>query len=170
MPTVPEQLRQARETSKLTVQQVAETTKIRADHVTALEEGNYEVFSAPVYIRGFVRTYASLLKLNSAQILYELDVELRNTAKFAEPQSLSGQGGGIVDRVMLAFARIDWRTSGLLIVGLLAVAVAVVFYSTVQHRRTHDPLTGLKPILYETPTQAVSGEVLALPGAVPSKK
>jgi len=63
MSTVAEQLRQAREARHLTVQQAAEITKIRTDHLRALEEGNFEVFSAPVYIRGFVRSYSTLLKM-----------------------------------------------------------------------------------------------------------
>jgi cytoskeletal protein RodZ len=60
--SVPEQLRQARQAQNLTIQQVAEITKIRSDHIRALEEADYNVFSAPVYIRGFTRTYATLLK------------------------------------------------------------------------------------------------------------
>ena len=47
MSTVAEQLRVAREAQKLTVQQVADATKIRADHIGALEQGNFGVFSAP---------------------------------------------------------------------------------------------------------------------------
>jgi len=69
MSTVAEQLRQAREAQNLNVQQVAQVTKIRTDHLVALEEGNYNVFSAPVYIRGFVRTYAALLKLDVPQVM-----------------------------------------------------------------------------------------------------
>jgi len=76
MPTVAEQLHGAREAKNLTVYQIAETTKIKTDHIRALEEGNYNVFSAPVYIRGFVRTYASLLKLDVAQVMATLDQEL----------------------------------------------------------------------------------------------
>ena len=56
MSTVAEQLREAREAQNLTVYQVAEITKIRTDHIRALDEGNYDVFSAPVYIRGSVRS------------------------------------------------------------------------------------------------------------------
>ena len=47
MSTVAEQLRSAREAKKLTVEQVAETTKIRTDHIRALEEGNFNVFPRP---------------------------------------------------------------------------------------------------------------------------
>ena len=48
MSTVAEQLRAAREAKKLTVEQIAESTKIRTDHIRALEEGNFSVFSAPI--------------------------------------------------------------------------------------------------------------------------
>ena len=46
MSSVSEQLRQARQAQNLTVEQVAEITKIRSDHLRALEEGNFEIFSA----------------------------------------------------------------------------------------------------------------------------
>ena len=85
MSTVAEQLRQAREARGLTVQQVVEITKIRTDHLAALEQGNYDVFSAPVYIRGFVRGYSALLKLDVPQVMASLDAELRATRRFAEP-------------------------------------------------------------------------------------
>ena len=84
MSTVAEQLRSAREARGLTIYQVAEITKIKTDHVRALEEGNYEVFSAPVYIRGFVRTYANLVKLDVPVLMSELDTELGRTDRFNE--------------------------------------------------------------------------------------
>src|SRR5262252_8520262 len=99
MSTVAEQLRQAREAKKLTVHQVAEVTKIRTDHIRALEEGNFDVFSAPVYIRGFVRTYATLLKLDVPQTMSALDAELGRTEKFSEPPPLKEQSRSPVDFV-----------------------------------------------------------------------
>ena len=85
MSTVAEQLRVAREAQKLTVQQVADATKIRADHIGALEQGNFGVFSAPVYIRGSVKNYAKLLKLDLPPLMVALDIELDQTEKFSEP-------------------------------------------------------------------------------------
>ena len=73
MPTVAEQLRTSREAQGLTVYQVAEVTKIRTDHVRALEEGKFEAFAAPVYVRGFVRTYATLLKLDVPGMMSQLE-------------------------------------------------------------------------------------------------
>src|SRR5262245_6048245 len=123
MPTVAEQLRQAREAKNLTVHQVAETTKIRTDHIRALEEGNFDMFTAPVYIRGFVRTYATLLKLNVPQVMAALDAELGATAKFSEPPPLSTQSRSPLDFFMLQLSKVDWRKGAL---GLGAVAAIAI--------------------------------------------
>src|SRR6185436_3071109 len=108
MPTVSEQLRRAREDQKLDVYQVAEITKIKTDHIRALESGNFETFSAPVYIRGFVRTYASILKLDLAKLLADLDEELGKTEKFREPPPLTNQPRSPLDFIMLQFSKMSW--------------------------------------------------------------
>lgn len=162
MSTVPEQLRQAREAQNLTVHQVADTTKIRTDHIEALEAGDYDTFSAPVYIRGFVRTYARLLKLNVPAILTALDEELNATAKFAEPPSLSGKPGSIVDRVMLELSKVDLKKGIVSAAILVTLVVLVTIYLTWQHQRHSDPLSGLEPDVYQS-TQSVSGDRLPLP-------
>src|SRR5438445_555575 len=69
MSTVAQQLRHAREAQKLTIEQVADITKIRTDHVRAIENVEYHVFSAPVYTRGFIRTYSNLVKLDPAHVV-----------------------------------------------------------------------------------------------------
>src|SRR5512141_729168 len=108
MSTVADQLRQAREARNLTVQHVAEITKIRTDHIRALESGDYDTFSAPVYIRGFVRTYASLLQLDVPSVMAGLEAELGQTTKFAEPPPLSEPQGGFLDSAMLQLSKLDW--------------------------------------------------------------
>src|ERR1700755_2846037 len=109
MSTVAEQLRQAREAQKLTIQELAEITKIRSDHIRALEEGNFNVFSAPVYIRGFVRTYATLLKLDVTRIMDNLAGGLGETGKFRKPPPLSDQKKGILDFLTLQLSKLNWR-------------------------------------------------------------
>src|SRR5258706_16392226 len=109
MSTVAEQLRKGREAQNLTVKQLAEITKIRSDHIRALEEGNFNVFSAPVYIRGFVRSYAPLLKLDVPQTMSALDAELGRTEKFSEPPPLTDEPRTVLDFVMLQLSKVDWR-------------------------------------------------------------
>ncbi len=162
MSTVAEQLRQAREARHLTVEQVAEITKIRTDHLRALEEGNYDVFSAPVYIRGFVRTLSTLLKLDVPEVMTALDGELGQTRKFAEPPPLSDRPRGVLDFLMLQLSQLDWRRG---LVGLAVIAVlagGLLSLLAWRHYRSSEPLKGLKPGLYQ-PTQHFSGQTLPLP-------
>jgi len=160
--SVAEQLRQAREAQNLTLQQVGEVTKIRTDHLRALEEGDFDVFSAPVYIRGFVRCYATMLKLDVPKIMAGIEAELGETKKFSEPPPLSDRPRGVLDFLMLQLSRIDWR-KGVVVLGILVVGgIAVSIYMVVQHRRNADPLAGLKPGLYHG-TQPISGQTLPLP-------
>ena len=168
MSTVSEQLREARESQKLSVHQVAEVTKIRTDHLRALEEGNFDVFPAPVYIRGFVRSYSVLLKLDVPQVMAALEAELGKTKKFSEPPPLSDHPRGALDFVMLQLSKVDWR-KGLIVLGvLLGLAVVLSAVLIWRHARKADPLSGLKPGMYHS-TQNVSGQTLPLPTPTPRR-
>jgi cytoskeletal protein RodZ len=169
MPTVSEQLKQSREAQKLTIHQAAEVTKIRTDHLRALEEGNYDVFSAPVYIKGFIRSYSSFLKLDVPQLMAELDAELGRTSKFSEPPPLSDEvSGGFVNFVTLQLSKLDWRV-GAVAGGALAVGLIILLiWLAARHSRNADPLAGVKPGVYHS-AQHVSGELLPIP-PMPQKR
>src|SRR5689334_11108238 len=158
MSTVAEQLRQAREARHLTVEQVAEITKIRTDHLRALEEGNFNVFSAPVYIRGFVRSLSTLLKLDVPKMMATLDAELGKTQQFAEPPPPTAQPHGFLDFIMLQLSRVDWQKGvwGLGVAVVLATALLVI---VVSRNAKKDPLKGIKPAMYQ-PARSNSGETL----------
>jgi cytoskeletal protein RodZ len=166
MSTVAQQLRQAREAQHLTVYQVAEVTKIRTDHLRALEEGNFDVFSAPVYIRGFVRSCASLLKLDVPQIMAALDAELKGTEKFSEPPPLSDPPRTALDFLMFQLSKVNWNKGVVATVVVAGVAIAATVALVRRHAKTSDPLADLKPAVYQ-PAQGNSGETLPLP---PPKK
>jgi cytoskeletal protein RodZ len=168
MTTVAEQLRQGREARNLTVQQVAQITKIRTDHLVALEEGNFDVFSAPVYIRGFVRTYAALVKLDVPQVMAALDAELSATQKFAEPPPLAEHSQGALDFIMLQLSKVDWRKAAIALGVLVVIVAAFLALSAWQRSRSANPLNGLKPGIYQS-TQSVSGETLPLPAPPPQR-
>jgi len=162
MATVAEQLRTAREARRLSVQQVADTTKMRADHVEALEEGNYDVFTAPVYIRGFVRTCARLLKIDEASILETLDAELAQTEKYREHPSLIGQQKGPLDALMLILSRIRWRIVLPALGVLLILGIVLTIVRSIEEQQARDPLAGIQPGQYQ-PARSNLAETLALP-------
>ena len=150
MSQVGEQLHAAREALKLTVQQIADATKIRTDHIRALEEGNYEMFSAPVYIRGFVRIYATQLKLNTAQIMSVLDAELKQTEKFKEPPPLMEESNTLLDHVMFWLSKLNWRV-GLIGGGALVLLFVILLAGSAWRHHSHShALTGLKPAVYQS--------------------
>ena len=169
MPTVAEQLRHAREEQNLSVHEIAEVTKIKTDHIRALEESNYNAFAAPIYLRGFVRTYARVLKLNVPRVLQDLDAELAELEHFQEPASLTGQPTGFLDTTMLQLSKVNWRVvlPLLLVVVLLIVTVwAFRRYKTFQ---ANDPLKSLGSGMYEPRQTNFSGEILPLPSSSASK-
>lgn len=148
---------------KLDVYQVAEVTKIRTDHIRALEAGDYDPFVAPVYIRGFVRTYATLLKLPVPQIMADLNEELSRTEKFAEPPSLTNEPRSWLDAAMLQLSRINWRILLLVVAVVGGVGLAVAAYRVWYTHQTADPLQNLGPGIYR-PATNTSGMTLPLPG------
>ena len=160
MSTVAEQLLLARKAQNLSINQVAEVTKIRTDHIRALEEGNFDTFSAPVYIRGFVRTYAGLLKLNVPDVMAALDGELGKTEKFREPPPLSDQKRGVLDFLTLRLSKLNWRAA--VILGGVAVVIVVISLCMMvwRHHRAADPLANLGTGVYQP---AQSGETAPLP-------
>ena len=56
-----------REEANLSLQDIYERTKIRIEYLRGIESGNYNGFPEPVYVRGFVRTYLSLINAQDLQ-------------------------------------------------------------------------------------------------------
>jgi cytoskeletal protein RodZ len=168
MPTVSEQLRRAREAQKLDIYQVAEITKIKTDHVRALESGNFDTFSAPVYIRGFVRAYATMLKLDVPRVIADLDVELGRSEKFREPPPLTNQPRGVVDFLMLQFSRMNWRAAVAVVAAFLFLFLAGAVVRS-HFRKPSDPLKNLGPGLYQ-PRRGHTGDTLPLPTNAPARR
>jgi cytoskeletal protein RodZ len=160
MGTVGEKLRQARERSGRSIREMSDVTKIRSDHLEALESGKYNAFSAPIYIRGFVRSYAGALKLNVREIVSELDAELSQNSRFKEPPPLSGESKGLVDYVTRQLSKINWTVALPLVLLALLLLVAVFSYRFYRHSQSTDPLKNLGPGLYQG---GPAGETLPIP-------
>jgi cytoskeleton protein RodZ len=162
MSTVADQLRQAREAQNLTVYQVAEVTKIKTDHIRALDEGNWDVFAAPVYIKGFVRSYATILKLDVSQVMQGLDAELSHSDKHSEPPPLTNQPSGIVDWIMFQLSRVHWKLVLPVLLIVLVLGGTVVVWRAWTSYKTRDPLQDLGPGIYQAPKKS-SGDTLPVP-------
>jgi cytoskeletal protein RodZ len=161
MPTVAEQLRHAREELKLDIHQVANATKLKSDQLLALEEANYDYFTAAVYLRGSIRTYGTLLKLDTAQLLAQLETELSGTAKFADEVPAPSRKRSGVDSIMLLLSRLNWGIAGLIIAIAVIALVVNSSYRAWKNQKPGDALKKLSAGMYQPVEPA--GEILPLP-------
>ncbi len=69
MQTVAAVLKKVRESRGLTYEKIYQDLRIHPRFLQALEESRYEVFSSPVHLKGFLKTYAEYLGLNVEQVL-----------------------------------------------------------------------------------------------------
>ncbi len=67
--SVGKQLRQARSRKGIELSEVERVTKIRAKLLSALEEDRWQDLPEPVYVRGFITTYARYLGLDEEPLL-----------------------------------------------------------------------------------------------------
>lgn len=70
------QLRAAREAAQLSHDDVAQALKFSPRQIAALEADDYAALPGATIVRGFVRNYARLLKLDAAALLQQLDAAL----------------------------------------------------------------------------------------------
>lgn len=68
------QLRTAREEAKLSLDAAAQVLKFSPRQIEALEADDYAALPGATIVRGFVRSYARLLKLNADTLLRDLEV------------------------------------------------------------------------------------------------
>lgn len=65
-------LRAAREAAGWTIDIVAQQLKLSPRQVMALEDGQYELLPGPTFVRGFLRNYARLLRLDPDEVMAKL--------------------------------------------------------------------------------------------------
>lgn len=88
MAQVGDALRAARESRGLTLEQVEKTTRIRRVFLEAIEEDRFDVLPAPVYARGFIRTYARLVGLDPEEVVRAYAAATGTAAPERPPQVL----------------------------------------------------------------------------------
>jgi cytoskeleton protein RodZ len=69
MPTIGEQLKQARSARKLTHKQVMQATRIRDYYLAAMEADDFSSLPSPAQARGFLRSYAEYLGLEADELI-----------------------------------------------------------------------------------------------------
>ncbi len=112
-------LRRARERRGFTVQNIAEVTRIADRWISSLEEARLDLLPAPVFVIGYVRSYARTVGLD------EQDLVDRYHALTQQRGSLSLGTGGQASTWSL---KQGWRLMGVLIaLALVLLGIAGIF-------------------------------------------
>jgi cytoskeleton protein RodZ len=73
--SIGQRLREARQARSLSLEEAAQTTRIRVRYLAAMEEGDYESLPSAAQARGFLRAYAGYLGLDPQPLLEDLSLE-----------------------------------------------------------------------------------------------
>lgn len=71
MATIGQAFREARERAGVTASKAAAATRLKVQHIEAMERDDFSVMAAPAYAKGFIRIYAEYLGLDPKPLLQE---------------------------------------------------------------------------------------------------
>ncbi len=121
-------LREAREARNMTVFEVAQSLKFGARQIEALEADDYAALPhGTTFVRGFVRGYAKLLKLDPDHLLAMLDMR----APAALPEVREPQNMGVAATAVAAGSRSSRpMLLGAVLIAAIAVALAIWHFTS----------------------------------------
>jgi cytoskeleton protein RodZ len=145
MPALGERFRAAREARGLTLSDVAEHIRIRSVYLAAIEDESWASIGAPVYIRGFLRTYARFLGLDPEEVVAEF-----NGQASAPPAPVPSAPGAPPKTSYLADEQAPARGLSPLIwiaslVAVVLIAIVVYNEATLRGRQTAAALPSNSP-------------------------
>jgi cytoskeletal protein RodZ len=139
-------LRAARTASGLSLADLERRTKIRAAHLSALEEERLDLLPPPPFVRGFVRTYARALGLDPEPLLARA-----SALASAAPGGSAWQPVQATIEPAQPASRLRRRVSTAGVVALV-VAVALVLFFAQQLRELDRPVQSSPPAPAVEPT------------------
>jgi len=117
-----QRLKEARLSKGLTIEEVAQSTKIKASFLVALEEGDYGFLPSASYAQGFVKNYAKFLGLSEKEVLavFKREFDGDNIYKVL-PRNFE-------QRKEMSFSGIRTKQTGILIVFIFIILSGYIFF------------------------------------------
>ncbi|MFC4258911.1 RodZ domain-containing protein [Marinobacter lacisalsi] len=133
-PTVGERLRQARETVGLSVAEVAAKQHLRPAIISAIESGDYRRIDSELFLKGYVRAYATHVGIDPDSVVRQLDKEL-------EPMREERQAR-VEASPLVTIERRKRRKRQIAKIVSVLLALAVLFYVGALYLATQEPPAG----------------------------
>jgi len=119
-----ERLQREREMRGITLEEIAEATKIGTRSLRALEEQDFDKLPGGIFNKGFVKSYGKFLGLNESEVLQDYarlnaaaeETEAENERIFHRPEVLTDDQhvSGMVPTIILAVVILAAMTAGIL--------------------------------------------------------
>lgn len=146
MPTLGQVFTEARQRKKVTASQAASATRMKVQHIEAMERDDFSRMAAPMYAKGFIKIYAEYLGLDPAPFIaeyMELHAPRERPPLLVEETKPEPRRESAIRNLLRA---IDWGgIRGMVvsgwryIAGALAILVVVVFASRLWSRPKKAP-------------------------------
>lgn len=185
MESIGQQFKAARERKGVTASQAAAATRMKVQHVEALERDDYSRLTVPTYAKGFIRLYAEYLGLDAAPLLRDYNAILSGpeAAKPVAPAAAAPEGSVFksprrplpvsAPRLTLPPELLTWALRG----GALIVVLLLVIWATKHgcHRTPHaateaTPPATVQQVVTPPPTPPPARTETAQPIVAPAKR
>jgi cytoskeleton protein RodZ len=148
MPALGDRFRSAREARGLSLSDVSEQIRIRSIYLAAIEDENWSAIGAPVYVRGFLRTYARFLGLDPEEVVASFNGEI-------PPPGIPWPPGGVTEAQSAPEPARGRRSAGYLIwiAGIVAVLLVgfVVYNEVSMHQQAETVASTAAPSAAPSP-------------------
>ena len=173
MQTIGERLEEARKRKGISIREAAETTKIRGDYLQKFEANSFDLDLPPLYIRGFLRSYAHYLELDPERLVGDLNTvlaegkplrrEVYGRVDFSDP-SRTQESGDVAPVGRSAQDQAMMIKLGLLGGGaIVAVVIIIVLFKVLFFSSPAKPAQASQQTTQQAPTvQAEATQTLTL--------
>jgi cytoskeletal protein RodZ len=162
--SVGEELSRARQERRLTVEDIAADTRIRATLIRAIEADNFAPCGGAVYARGHIRSIARVVGVDPGPLLAEFDA----THEDAAPAPLTLATATPTDHQAVARSERhgpNWAAAMVAVLVLVVIAAAVPFL-TRNHSSSNPPASNAgapAPVAHHTPKPSPKPSTTASP-------
>lgn len=127
-----ETLKKKRLSQKLSLKYVAEKTKISSSHLEAIEKGQVERFPVYTFLRGFILSYAKVLKIDEKSLKEELNALIMKEEKDSLPDSSSPTPSKDLDENTEKFIEKDIRLSPVILaISILFILGCILVFANI---------------------------------------
>ena len=123
--TVGKYLKEVRESKGMTLEEIADETKIQKRYLTDIENDNFDELPGEAYVKGFLRNYAAALKIDSEEVI----------TLYKKMQLKSEESVNVYEEAPVVIEKAKVKKLNKLIIGLVIILLLFGIYLVVVNKK-----------------------------------